>query len=129
MTQQTIDIGTLDFNVQVQGPTTLVHAVAEANGDRVEGFGVARCRKDDHFDLEVGADLAGGRALQELGRNLEALALSRSQCQRDYDLEEVEVDLLLPGIDGAVSRKMPRVAAQELANFAKNILGASVTAE
>lgn len=124
-----IDIGTLDFNVKFQGPTTLVHAVAEANGDRVEGFGIARCRKDDRFDEEVGADLAGWRALQELGKNLEALALSRSQCQKDYDLEPVDVVLILPGIPEPITRKMPRVAAEEVANFSKNILGARVTAE
>jgi hypothetical protein len=74
-----VDFGTLDFNVQVHGLTTIIEAVATNSAlEKVSGWGVARCRPTDRFDLETGCDIAAGRALQELGANLEKLGIDAS---------------------------------------------------
>jgi hypothetical protein len=48
------------------------------------GLGTARCRPDDHQDLIVGSSIALGRALVDLGQQVEESGLRASQCEVDH---------------------------------------------
>lgn len=74
---------------EYEGPVTRV--VVRLVGGRVEeaglaGTGTARCKPGDHYDRNIGADLALGRALADLGRRIEEriepLVVTELQAQR-----------------------------------------------
>lgn len=77
-----VTIGNLDIDIAVDGQTTRVlMRLSNTAGEEVLGYGEARCRKDDRFNLEAGADIAGGRALMVLGAELEKLGLGESKTE------------------------------------------------
>lgn len=51
----------------------------------VVGEGIARCRKDDHYDEIVGLELATARALVDFGTKCEAKAHSIVMSQREFE--------------------------------------------
>ena len=59
------------------GKTETTVAYAKINNyDKIVGYGTAKCMGEDKFDLAVGENLAIGRALRELGKQLERSAYS-----------------------------------------------------
>lgn len=54
-----------------------VTAVLRLEADLV-GTGTARCKPGDHFDARIGKYIAIGRAMQDLGRQLEEHGAARS---------------------------------------------------
>lgn len=85
-----VTIGVLDMNADIKEPTTLVGVKLESQdvGISVEGYGLARCKPGDHFDVNVGIDIATGRALQELGKQLEQQGLDASITESQHEWTE-----------------------------------------
>jgi len=96
------------YVVTRDGRTTTVRTTSDATGDHLPeldtlvGTGVARCRRDDVQSGRVGTTIALGRALQDLGRQLEAAGLARTVSLDEMDrvadilsdtLEEMIIDV------------------------------------
>ena len=58
-------------------------AYTEIGSEVFTGEGEARARPDDRFNAKVGEGIALGRALQDLGKQIEEKWLSRSACEKD----------------------------------------------
>lgn len=68
-----------------QGRTTTVTVIAEPGSicQGLSGTGVARCRPEDVFVPEVGEAIALGRAIQDLGRQVEQDGVECSYSEAD----------------------------------------------
>lgn len=78
-----LPIGVLDMNADVRGRTVLVSVKLGVEEKAKFGYGIAKCRKDDRFDLNIGFNIGLGRALQDLGKRVEEEAISESKCEVD----------------------------------------------
>lgn len=78
-------IGAIDFEIDIDDRVTTVTATIEnLEGDTLSAIGQAKCRKEDHFDLDVGASIAGGRALGKLAERIVQDAEERVETEQQY---------------------------------------------
>lgn len=78
-------IGTIDFEIDIDDRVTTVSATIEnLDGKTLTTIGQAKCRKEDHFDFDVGASIAGGRALEKLAKQIVADAEARVETEQQY---------------------------------------------
>jgi hypothetical protein len=112
----------------IDGPVTVAFVIADPGSvaDGLIGFGQARCRPGDHFDEQIGVEIATGRATAQLGELMAERAANRSITQAAYDAEVLDVDVVLPNGQTLFHREMPRIAAEELAHFCAEVLGARI---
>lgn len=52
------------------------------------GRGVARCRPEDHFDLDIGRQIAAARAQVDLARKIEEATIAAVRTEADYRMTE-----------------------------------------
>lgn len=121
-------------DVEYDGLTTVVQMAADgdsyasAMNPELIGIGVARCRPEDHYEADVGLDIASARAAADLARQHEERALRRSLSEIEYGAEPMTFEVVLPSGE-RYTKVMPRVIAEELAEFASMMLGAKVNRE
>ena len=109
--------------VEFAGRTTVSTVIPEAGSlaDGLVGTGIARCRPDDHFDDVVGEKIATARAVQDLGRAMEARSLLESIPESEYLMQDVTLTLINRQTGGELDRTMPRLAAYEVVDFAATL--------
>ena len=101
-------VGTIDFDIEVRGRDTRVRATAVSERGVVFASGKARCRKDDHFETQIGIDIAVGRALVNLGKAVEDYGLQRSVTEEQH--RRVKVAQEMYRIADQFSSVMRRIA-------------------
>lgn len=90
-----VSVGTLDFHVAFKKRDTHVTAIAETARGVVIAYGSARCRKDDHYDPNIGMDIATGRALKDLGETVELIGLERSVTEQQFQNSQIVASIEL----------------------------------
>jgi hypothetical protein len=98
----------LVVEIETEGLTTLavVRGVTKEEGeafgpalteefdeDSPVGYGIAKCRKDDHFDRGIGMDLAVARAMKDYAECVEKKAEERVQTEKDFQVTTAVDDI------------------------------------
>lgn len=93
--------GLFELDLETDGRTTIVTArpslnpftIAPQFGDGLEGVGIARCRREDRFNPEIGTYLAASRAIANLVEQTEARALAAVETEQQALFREMGEDI------------------------------------